>query len=117
MRRTRVFASAAMLPLLAVWFACAADERKTTTGDVPGAKPAEAAAAPAKPGRGPVGDEAPPEKAVEKGTLRLITLPPPKVELPDAPGRETVTVLCGTCHTPAYITLQPPLSRETWTAV
>ena len=119
MRRTRVVASAAVVPLLGLWFACAgADERKTTTGDVPGAKPAESAPSPAAPKAPPAGDEAPPpQKAVERGTLRLITLPPPNVELPEAPGRETVTVLCGTCHTPAYITLQPPLSRETWTAV
>jgi hypothetical protein len=36
--------------------------------------------------------------------------------LPPAPGRETVLALCATCHTPEYITLQPPLSRETWVA-
>jgi hypothetical protein len=103
--------------VLVAWFGCAASEGQTTTGDVPGKRSAEAAAAPAASPRGPAVDETPPEKAVERGTVRLITLPAPKPNLPPGAGRETVMVLCGTCHTPEYITLQPQLSRETWTAV
>jgi hypothetical protein len=36
--------------------------------------------------------------------------------LPPGPGRETVVVMCAVCHSTRYITIQPPLSRETWSA-
>jgi hypothetical protein len=40
-----------------------------------------------------------------------------EAELPPGPGREAVVTYCGMCHSQAYNTIQPPLSRETWTAV
>jgi len=49
-----------------------------------------------------------------RGTRRIIRLPEVPAELPDRPGRETVMVQCGVCHTPAYIMNQPPFPRETW---
>jgi hypothetical protein len=31
-------------------------------------------------------------------------------------GREEVNAYCNTCHSPIYITMQPPLPADTWTA-
>lgn len=65
----------------------------------------------------PASDEPPAVPAVQRGNLRLIQLPAAvEPNLPDAPGRQTAQLMCGTCHTAAYITLQPPLSRATWLA-
>jgi hypothetical protein len=60
--------------------------------------------------------QAAPEAVTERGTVRVIRLPEAKFELPPGKGRETVVAQCAMCHTLAYITLQPPLSREAWTA-
>lgn len=49
-----------------------------------------------------------------RGSKRIVRLPEVPVVLPEAPGREVVMVSCGMCHTPAYITIQPPFPRETW---
>jgi mono/diheme cytochrome c family protein len=49
-------------------------------------------------------------------TVKSITLPTVASELPDAPGRKVVIDRCVTCHTPRYITSQPPFSRDTWLA-
>ena len=57
-----------------------------------------------------------PGEVIERGTVRVIRLPEAKFELPPGKGRETVVAQCAMCHTLAYITLQPPLSREAWTA-
>jgi hypothetical protein len=50
------------------------------------------------------------------GAVKTLRLPEMNYELPDAPGRATVTVLCAACHSTRYITNQPPLPRETWAA-
>lgn len=55
-------------------------------------------------------------KAEQRGTARVIRLPKPDIHLPDGPNKQLVMVQCGMCHTPQYITLQPPFSKETWTA-
>ena len=31
-------------------------------------------------------------------------------------GEQEVTSYCNTCHSPRYITMQPPLPADTWTA-
>ena len=49
-----------------------------------------------------------------RGTRHVMRLPELPVDLPPGPGRETVTTYCGVCHTPNYINLQPPFSREVW---
>jgi hypothetical protein len=64
----------------------------------------------------PVATETPPEAVMERGAVRAIRLPEAKFELPPGKGREIVVAQCAVCHTVAYIPLQPPLSRETWTA-
>lgn len=65
-------------------------------------------------GRGAPAADDRPTAVIERGSVRAIKLPEAVAKLPDAPGRETVMTLCGTCHTPEYITLQPPFSRQTW---
>ncbi len=37
-------------------------------------------------------------------------------ELVPGPGRQDVEAYCNTCHTPSYITMQPPLPAATWEA-
>jgi hypothetical protein len=49
-------------------------------------------------------------------TVKTITLPTVSSELPDAPGRKVTIDRCVTCHTPRYITNQPPFPRDTWVA-
>ena len=63
----------------------------------------------------PAGDEKP-EPAMVRGTVHAIKLPEVKAELPPGPGREAVETYCAVCHTPNYILIQPPFSKETWTA-
>jgi hypothetical protein len=36
--------------------------------------------------------------------------------LPAGTGRDEVKAFCNTCHSPRYITMQPPLPPETWAA-
>jgi hypothetical protein len=51
-----------------------------------------------------------------RGTRHIFRLPEAPAALPSAPGREAVMLACGVCHTPNYITLQPPFAREIWIA-
>lgn len=83
------------------------------SGPIRGEQPAEGKAAPAT---HPASAAGPPDPAIQQGTVRLIRLPEADPGLPPGPGREAVMTYCAMCHTPAYITLQPPLSREVWIA-
>jgi hypothetical protein len=49
-------------------------------------------------------------------TIKSIDLPVLPPNLPDAPGRNAVVGSCTICHTPAYVTMQPPFPRKTWEA-
>jgi hypothetical protein len=40
--------------------------------------------------------------------------PVPTLELAAGDGRQDVQIYCNTCHSPRYITMQPPLPAETW---
>jgi mono/diheme cytochrome c family protein len=80
-----------------------------SSGQQPAARPSRQVAPATHPA-------APVEPVIERGTVRLIRLPEADAGLPRGAGRETVMTYCAMCHTPGYITLQPPLSRETWTA-
>src|SRR6202023_1221017 len=42
--------------------------------------------------------------------------PVPALELAPAEGRQDVQIYCNNCHSPRYITMQPPLSAATWEA-
>jgi mono/diheme cytochrome c family protein len=70
------------------------------------AEPRAAAAAPATV----------PAAAQMTGTIRSIQLPEVASDLPEGPGRVAVQNVCASCHTPHYVMIQPPLTRETWTA-
>jgi len=56
------------------------------------------------------------EGQASAGTVRTLRLPEFEPDLPEGKGRNTVVVVCGSCHSTRYITIQPPLSRETWAA-
>jgi hypothetical protein len=38
----------------------------------------------------------------------------PSLELAPGDGRQDVQIYCNTCHSPRYITMQPPLPAATW---
>jgi hypothetical protein len=42
--------------------------------------------------------------------------PVPAVELAPGDGLQDVQIYCNTCHSPRYITMQPPLPAATWEA-
>lgn len=42
--------------------------------------------------------------------------PVPALELAPGEGRQEVQIYCNTCHSPRYITMQPPLPAATWEA-
>jgi hypothetical protein len=42
--------------------------------------------------------------------------PVPSLELAPGDGRQDVQIYCNTCHSPRYITMQPPLPAATWEA-
>jgi mono/diheme cytochrome c family protein len=69
---------------------------------------ANSAAAPA--------ESAPVTPAAQTGDVRSIQIPynPPK--LPGGPGQPMALSACVLCHTPRYITMQPPFPRKTWVA-
>jgi cytochrome c5 len=48
--------------------------------------------------------------------VKSIELPSIATELPPGPGRDTVAVSCILCHSPRYITGQPPFKRAVWVA-
>jgi hypothetical protein len=48
--------------------------------------------------------------------VHSITLPVMQVQLKPGPGLDKVSTLCNICHTLKYITMQPPLSKATWSA-
>ena len=54
--------------------------------------------------------------AVPGDEVHSIELPKITVELRAGDGKETTERFCGICHSPDYITMQPPLSKTQWTA-
>jgi mono/diheme cytochrome c family protein len=42
--------------------------------------------------------------------------PVPTLELAPGDGRQDVQIYCNSCHSPRYITMQPPLPAATWEA-
>lgn len=63
----------------------------------------------------PQADSQPVKPAVKSVVVR-IELPEMESPLPEAPGRDTVDILCGSCHSHRYITMQPRFSRKAWEA-
>src|SRR5207237_1090941 len=46
--------------------------------------------------------------------VRAIEVPKYQATLPDAPFQEVFASACLTCHSPRYITMQPPMSAAQW---
>lgn len=53
-------------------------------------------------------------QAEETGTVHSITLPTIPPHLKEGAGKDKVMTLCGICHTPDYIPMQPRLPAKTW---
>jgi mono/diheme cytochrome c family protein len=49
--------------------------------------------------------------------VRSISLPHDEAFAPPGPGRAAFVTDCVVCHSPRYITDQPPFSREVWTGI
>jgi hypothetical protein len=56
------------------------------------------------------------QPATDEGGVRSIELPAITVNLPPAPGRDTITGACAFCHSNQYILMQPRFTRPQWTA-
>ena len=50
------------------------------------------------------------------GDYEVSAYPVPTLELAPGDGRQDVQIYCNTCHSPRYITMQPPLPAATWEA-
>ena len=50
------------------------------------------------------------------GEYEVSAYPVPTLELAPGDGRQDVQIYCNTCHSPRYITMQPPLPAATWEA-
>jgi len=55
-------------------------------------------------------------KETDGATYAVTAYPLYTPELAPGPGREEVQSYCSTCHSTRYITMQPPLPPDTWTA-
>ena len=49
--------------------------------------------------------------------IRSISLPHDEAFAPPGPGREAFVTACVVCHSPRYITSQPPFSRAVWKGI
>ncbi len=57
-----------------------------------------------------------PLKETDGATYAVTAYPLYPPELAAGPGREQLQSYCSTCHSTRYVTMQPPLPPETWTA-
>ncbi|MGH9864018.1 MAG: sulfide dehydrogenase [Candidatus Acidiferrales bacterium] len=57
-----------------------------------------------------------PSSMQTNGVYRVSAYPLYKPELAPGEGRQETAAYCNTCHTPSYITMQPPLPAATWEA-
>jgi hypothetical protein len=57
-----------------------------------------------------------PAKPSAGAAYKISEFPLYKPELVAGEGRQDVEAYCNTCHTPSYITMQPPLPGATWEA-
>lgn len=64
---------------------------------------------------GAIQQSAAPELAPDS-VYEVPSYPVPALELAAGEGRPEVQIYCNTCHSPRYITMQPPLSAEAWEA-
>jgi hypothetical protein len=64
---------------------------------------------------GAINQSAPP-KQMTSAIYSVVSYPLYPPSLAAGEGREAVQSYCSTCHSTRYITMQPPLPAETWTA-
>src|ERR1700751_1048835 len=57
-----------------------------------------------------------PSKETDGGTYGVAAYPLYPPALASGEGREAVESYCSTCHSPRYITMQPPLPPDVWAA-
>ena len=60
---------------------------------------------------------APSSAAHPSSSVRSITLPHDEAFAPPGPGRDAFVTACVVCHSPRYITSQPPFSRAVWKGI
>jgi hypothetical protein len=60
--------------------------------------------------------QAAPAALTPDSDYEVSTYPVPTPELAPGDGRQDVQIYCNTCHSPRYITMQPPLPAATWEA-
>jgi len=60
------------------------------------------------------GIHAPASEAHQINRVRSFTLPHFEPDLPVAPGRDEFMVVCVSCHSPRYVTMQPLFSQRQW---
>jgi hypothetical protein len=64
---------------------------------------------------GSVRQAAPVELTADSG-YQVSAYPMPGEDLAPGDGSQEVRIFCNTCHSPSYITMQPPLPAATWEA-
>lgn len=60
--------------------------------------------------------QAAPVELLPDANYHVSAYPAPAVDLAPGDGLQDVQIYCNTCHTPRYITMQPPLPAATWEA-
>src|SRR6202035_1659047 len=60
--------------------------------------------------------QAAPAAILPDADYEVATYPVPTLELAPGDGRQDVQIYCNICHSPRYITMQPPLPAATWEA-
>jgi mono/diheme cytochrome c family protein len=55
-----------------------------------------------------------PAAVVAVSTVRSISMPHFEPQLPTEPGRREFIAVCVGCHSPRYVTMQPPFARHQW---
>jgi hypothetical protein len=57
-----------------------------------------------------------PARLTPDGNYEVSGYPVPTLDLAPGEGLQEVRIYCNTCHSPRYITMQPPLPAATWQA-
>jgi mono/diheme cytochrome c family protein len=60
--------------------------------------------------------QAAPVERLPDSNYEASAYPAPSTDLAPGDGLQDVQIYCNTCHSPRYITMQPPLSATTWEA-
>jgi hypothetical protein len=60
--------------------------------------------------------QAAPVKPLPDSSYEASAYPAPATDLAPGEGLQDVQIYCNTCHSPRYITMQPPLPAATWEA-